>query len=106
MHRRTRIQSWPRGRRASEWSSYVDSVPDLDGVFDLLEARHQRQAEVAFAAGPERFARTDDDPVFEQPREEHLGVRRGYLDPEVDGTLTARNLIATRAEIRRQAITL
>src|SRR5436190_10998963 len=89
------------------WSSEGDSIPNADGRLDLLERRHQRQAEVACAALAEGLARTDHDAVLEQSRQEGVrGQPVGHAHPEVDRALAARDDVALARQETGEAFEL
>src|SRR5215467_14455661 len=80
--------------------------PGRDGLFDLFQVGHQRQAEVTLTAGAERLARAHDDALLEQSREERLRCARRHFGPQVDRALAARDFVTARAQVSRQAMPL
>src|SRR5581483_11883112 len=92
-------------RRAPRPSQHVSE--DRSGPLALLERRHEREADEALAVDPEERARSDDDPVLEEPRRARLcGLRRRHLDPEEHRRLARRDAPAAAAESPEQQLAL
>src|SRR5712692_7951137 len=82
-----------------------DPFPDRDGLLNFGQAGHQRESKITFAAGPERFARADDNPVLQQPREKPFGILvTRHFHPQVDRSLAARDVVAVGSQKRGEAI--